>query len=299
MHGWGVTEALAGLPDWVVLLFAILTQLADAWFIFGSLALFYLLADGRFASEPRRAGATMIALAICALAATVALKTAFGVHRPAGAGTATPPAWLPMLFEGVYGSIATGDGFGFPSGHATSGTIVYGGLALSLDRLWTRRKRLLAAAGVIGVVALSRLVIGVHHLPDVLAGIVAGSAVLLAVQRTAGNRPERAFLAATLFGVAALATALVFAPNHPDEAAKAAIGLGAGGGAAVVWYRGGAEHPPLPVRVAVPGAAVLGGAWGGIYAGELPLPVTALGSALAVGAVIALPLLLDQRPLVE
>jgi hypothetical protein len=44
---------------------------------------------------------------------------------------------------------------------------------------------------------------------------------------------------------------------------------------------------------------VLGGAWGGIYAGELPLPVTALGSALAVGAVIALPWLLGQRPLVE
>ncbi|WP_049980636.1 phosphatase PAP2 family protein [Halolamina rubra] len=228
MHGWGITEALAGLPDWVALLFAILTQLADAWFVFGGLALLYLLGDGRLASEPRRAGATMIALAICALAATVALKTFFGVHRPAGAGTATPPAWLPALFDGVYGSIATGDGFGFPSGHATSSTIVYGGLALYLDRLWTRRKRLLAAASVVGVVALSRLVIGVHHLPDVLAGIVAGSAVLLAVARVAGTRPDRAFTAAAVLGVAALAAALVFAPAHPDEALKAAIALGAG-----------------------------------------------------------------------
>ncbi|NHX37111.1 MULTISPECIES: phosphatase PAP2 family protein [Halolamina] len=299
MHGWGVTEALAGLPDWVALLFAVLTQLADAWFVFGGLALFYLLADGRLASEPRRTGATLIALAICALAATVALKTFFGVHRPAGAGTATAPAWLPALFEGVYGSIATGDGFGFPSGHATSSAIVYGGLALYLDRLWTRRKRVLAAAGVVGVVSLSRLVIGVHHLPDVLGGAVAGTAVLLAVSRLAGSRPERAFLAAGLFGVVALGAALVFAPAHPDEALKAAIALGAGAGAAVVWRRVGREFSPLPVRIAVPGTAVLGGAWGGIYVGELPLPVTALGSALAVGAVIALPWLVDRRALLE
>ncbi|MFD1525436.1 phosphatase PAP2 family protein, partial [Halolamina salina] len=160
MHGWGVTEALAGLPDWVALLFALLTQLADAWFVFGGLALLYLLADERLASEPRRAGATLIALAICALAATVAFKTTFGVHRPAGAGTATPPAWLPALFDPVYANISTGDGFGFPSGHATSSSVVYGGLALALDRLWTRRKRLLAAGGIVAVVALSRLVIG-------------------------------------------------------------------------------------------------------------------------------------------
>ena len=299
MHGLGVTGALAGLPEWVALLFAILTQLADAWFIFGGLALFYLLADGRFASEPRRAGATMIALAICALAATVALKTAFGVHRPAGAGTATPPTWLPALFEGVYGSIATGDGFGFPSGHATSSTVVYGGLALYLDRLWSRRDRLLAAGGVVGVVSLSRLVIGVHHLPDVLAGVVAGSAVLLAVRWFAGRQPERAFLAAALFGAAALATSLAVAPNHPDEAVKAAIALGAGGGAAVVWYRVGGEVSPLPARVGVPSAAVLGGVWGGVYAGGLSLPVTALGSALAVGAVVALPSVVDRRGLLE
>jgi membrane-associated phospholipid phosphatase len=289
MHGWGVTEALADLPDWVVLLFALLTQLADAWFVFGSLALLYLLADDRLATEPRKAGATMIALAICALAATVALKTGFGVHRPADAGTATPPAWLPRVFDAVYESIATGDGFGFPSGHATSSSVVYGGLALTLDRLWTRRKRVAAAAGVVTVVALSRLVIGVHHLPDVLAGVVAGTAVLLAVYRFAGGRPERAFAAAAALGLLALVAALVFAPDHPGEALKAAIAVGAGVGAAVAWHRTGGESPPLPVRIALPATAVFGGLWGAVYVGELPLPVTMLGSALVVGALIALP----------
>ncbi|MFW5939014.1 MAG: phosphatase PAP2 family protein [Halolamina sp.] len=295
MHGWGVTEALAGLPDWVVLLFALLTQLADAWFVFGGLTLLYLLADGRIASEPRRTGARLIALAICALATTVALKTAFGVHRPAGAGTATPPTWLPALFDGVYASIATGDGFGFPSGHATSSSVVYGGLALSLDRLWTKRRRVLAAAGVVATVSLSRLVIGVHHLPDVLAGAVAGTTVLLTVLYVAGDRPERTFLAAALLGATALVAAVAFAPDSPDETLKAAIALGAGGGAALAWRRVGGEHPPLPARVAVPGAALLGGAWGGIYVGELPLPVTVLGSGLVVAGVVALPWAVARR----
>ncbi|GAB7011878.1 phosphatase PAP2 family protein [Halolamina salina] len=295
MHGWGVTEALAGLPDWVALLFALLTQLADAWFVFGGLALLYLLADERLASEPRRAGATLIALAICALAATVAFKTTFGVHRPAGAGTATPPAWLPALFDPVYANISTGDGFGFPSGHATSSSVVYGGLALALDRLWTRRKRLLAAGGIVAVVALSRLVIGVHHLPDVLAGIVGGTAVLLAVWWAADGRADRAFLAAAAIGVVALVAATVFAPDHPDEALKAGIAVGGGIGAAVAWRRIGGEHPPLPGRIALPATLVLGAAWGGIYAGGFPLPAAVVGSAVAVGAVVALPWAVDGR----
>ena len=289
MHGWGVTEALAGLPDWVVLLFALLTQLADAWFVFGGLTLLYLLADDRLAAEPRSAGATLIALAVCALATTVALKTAFGVHRPADAGTATAPAWLPGLLDAVYASIATGDGFGFPSGHATSSSVVYGGLALTLDRLWTRRKRIAAAAGVVAVVALSRLVIGVHHLPDVLAGVVAGTAVLLAVHRFAGARPVRAFVAAAVLGVVALVAAVVFAPDHPGEALKAAIAVGAGTGAAVAWHRVGGESSHLGVRLALPATAVFGALWGVVYVGELPIPVTAAGSALVVGALIALP----------
>ncbi|WP_272913169.1 hypothetical protein [Halolamina rubra] len=44
---------------------------------------------------------------------------------------------------------------------------------------------------------------------------------------------------------------------------------------------------------------MLGAAWGGIYVGDLPLPLTALGSALAVGAVIWLPALADRRALLE
>ena len=295
MHGWGLTEALAGLPEWVALVFAVLTQLADAWFVFGGLTLLYFLADERLATRPRTAGATLIALAVCALAATVALKVTFGVHRPAAAGTATPPAWLPGILDAVYASISTGDGFGFPSGHATSATVVYGGLALVLDRLRTQQQRIAAAAGLVAVVALSRLVIGVHHLPDVLAGVVAGTAVLLVVSRLADGQPGRAFLAAAALGLVALAVTVATAPEHPDEAVKAAIAVGAGVGAAVTWHRVGGEYPPLPIRLAVPATVVLGALWGGVYAGGLALPVTAIGSALVVAGVVALPWAVDRR----
>lgn len=294
MHGWGVTEALATLPDWVVLLFALLTQLADAWFVFAGLTLLYLLADDRLASEPRRSTGVLLALGVCTIAATVAFKTAFGIHRPVGAGSATPPVWLPGLLDPVFVDFATGDGFGFPSGHATTSSIVYGGLALYLDRLWDRRRRTVAAAAVAGTVALSRLVLGVHHLPDVLAGIATGLTVLLAVRWVAGREPERAFLAAGALGAVSIVAALVFAPNHPEELLKAAIALGAGLGAAVAWRQVGGERPPIPARIAVPGGAVLGGLWGGIYVAELSPVVSAVGSAIAVGAIVALPGVVDS-----
>ncbi|MBP1988008.1 phosphatase PAP2 family protein [Halolamina salifodinae] len=294
MHGWGVTEALAALPDWVVLVFALLTQLADAWFVFAGLTLLYLLADERLASEPRRTGGLLVALGVCTIAATVTFKTAFGLHRPVGAGSATPPVWLPALLDRVFVDFATGDGFGFPSGHATSSSIVYGGLALYLDRLWDQRRRILGAVAVTATVALSRLVLGVHHLPDVLAGIATGLAVLLAVRWVAGRDPERAFLAAGTLGAISVVATLVFAPEHPEELLKAAIALGAGLGAAVAWHRTGGDLPPVPVRIAVPAGVVLGGLWGGIYVAELAPVVSAVGSAIAVGGIVAVPGVVDS-----
>ena len=295
MHGWGVTEALAGLPDWVVVLFALLTQLADAWFVFAGLSLLYLLDDDRLATEPRRTGAVLLALGIATLAATVAFKTAFGVHRPAGAGSATPPGWLPGLLGPVFVDFATGDGFGFPSGHATSSSLVYGGLALYLDRLWDRRRRIVAAAGVVATVALSRLVLGVHHLPDVLAGMAVGTTLLLAIRWISGREPTRAFLAVVALGVASVVAAMTFAPGNVDELLKASLAVGAAGGAALAWRRFGGSHPPIPVRIAVPGATVLGGLWGGIYVAELPPIPSALGSALVLGGIVALPGLIARR----
>lgn len=288
MHGIGLTEALASLPEWVAFLFAIVTQFGDAWFLFGGVSLAYWYADERFTDTPRRTGAILIALGVCALATTVALKSLFAVHRPVGAGEAVPPGWLPATFEALYVSISTGDGFGFPSGHATGSTIVYGGAALVYDRLAGRRNRLVGAAVAIGLISLSRLVIGVHLLPDVLAGIAVGLVVLFGTLRLADGRPAVAFLVATGISVLALAIALV--GSHSGEATKAAIGIGAGLGGVAEWHRyGDAERVRVPARWVAVGLPVLGGFWGAVYAAELALPLAALGSAIAVGGIVAMP----------
>jgi len=292
-HGFGVTQALAGLPDWVGVLFAVITQLGDAWFIFGAVALLYWLADEQVASDPRRAGATLVALGVCALVTTIALKSYFGVHRPVGAGTAIPPEWLPAALHTLYESIATGDGFGFPSGHATGATIAYGGAALLYDRLWTQRKRIAVAAAFIGLIALSRLVIGVHHLPDVLAGIALGLVVLLGVQRIADGRPDRAFLVAT--GIAVVALGVSLWSGHAGEATKAAIGIGGGLGGFTEWRRhADAERAQVTRRVTLVVLPLLGLLWAGVYAAELALPLSALGSAVAVGGIVAVPRLVAE-----
>ncbi len=321
MHGLGVTEALAGLPDWVAALFAVITQFGDAWFLFTGVSLLYWLADERMATSPRRTGATMVALGLCALGTTVALKSLFAIHRPLGAGTVIPPEWLPVTLHAVYESMSTGDGFGFPSGHATGSAIVYGGAALLYDRLATRRSRLAAAAVAVGLISVSRLVIGVHLLPDVLAGMAVGTVVLLATLRLADDRPAVAFLVATGISVVALAIALL--GGHTGEATKAAIGIGAGAGGAAEWGRygdadrtgasdegdanrtgasdegdanrtdaldeGHADRVRVPPLVALIGLPVLGGLWGGVYAAEPPLLVAALGSGVAVAGIVAVP----------
>jgi membrane-associated phospholipid phosphatase len=288
MHGLGLTEALADLPDWVAFLFAVVTQFGDAWFLFGGVALWYWYADERVDATPRRRGGVLIALGVCGLATTVALKSLFAVHRPVGAGQAVPPGWLPAALDALYVSISTGDGFGFPSGHATGSTIVYGGAALLYDRLANRRTRLVGAAVTVGLISLSRLVIGVHLLPDVLAGIGVGVGVLVGTLRLADGRPTVAFLVATGLSVVALAIAL--AGGHGGEATKAAIGIGAGLGGVAEWHRyGDAERVRVPARWVAVGLPVLGGFWGAVYAADLALPLAALGSAIAVGGIVAMP----------
>jgi undecaprenyl-diphosphatase len=68
----------------------------------------------------------------------------------------------------------------FPSGHATSATIVYGTVAYLAARLqkrhFTRWITLTIAALVILLICFSRLYLGVHYPSDVVAGIVTGVA---------------------------------------------------------------------------------------------------------------------------
>ncbi|WP_313693034.1 phosphatase PAP2 family protein [Halorarum halobium] len=266
MRGVGLAGALAALPEPVVALAALLTQLGDAWFLYLGLTLLYWLGSDRLAVNPRRVGATLVALGLAALAVTTALKTLFLFPRPPGAAVATAPLWLPDLLGPAYENAATGESFGFPSGHAIGATMVYGGLAAFLD-VWDRRTRWLAAGGVVVTVSLTRLVLGVHYLVDVLVGIAVGLVALAVLDRVARSgfqpRPDRAFFAAAVAGVCAMAVA--FAGGHGTETLDAAIAAGGALGGYAVWRLRGTETAPVGPAAAALGGVLIGTPFLGAY----------------------------------
>ncbi|WP_175416354.1 phosphatase PAP2 family protein [Natrinema versiforme] len=109
---------------------------------------------------------------LAAIGLTTVLKSAIGLTRPPGAAIG---------------------GYGFPSGHALGATVAYG---LAADRLeiGSRRARVAVATIVVGTVAASRVVIGVHYPIDVVAGLLLGLGVLVAVRRlwSADSSPTEA-----------------------------------------------------------------------------------------------------------
>ena len=157
------------------------THLGGVTVLMLGLSLLYWLTD-------RRATALVVAYAFGAYAVVLGLKWLFVLPRPPEA------VWV----------IAT-DGYGFPSGHATAAAVVYGGIALEFDRV-TERWQQAALGGVAVAVACSRVVLGVHFLSDILAGLVLGAALLAAFHYGADGDPTRSFAAAGVLGVAALST---------------------------------------------------------------------------------------------
>lgn len=229
-RGFGEAATAAELPNWVVAIAGLVTQLGDMWFVMTGVVAVLVLGLRRegISENPRRDALYLLALVMGSYALTYALKDVFGLPRPPGAGTATIPMWLPAILGGVYESLVTGDGFGFPSGHALKTTVVYGGAALTLS-VWDRRDRLLAAGAVTVLVAGSRVVLGVHYLVDVLVGVGLGVAFLVTVERATDGNPRSALLVAVGLGVVAVALTL---------SVKVVLATGVAGGGLVLWkYR--------------------------------------------------------------
>ena len=96
--------------------------------------------------------------------------------------------WLKLQFARQRPEFAHLDDFSFPSGHAFGSALVYGLIAYLLWRVWAGsrwRSPIVTALLVwIGLIALSRMMLGVHHLSDVVAGVslgIAYAAVLAAI----------------------------------------------------------------------------------------------------------------------
>jgi len=291
-YGLAGEPIVDALPTAVVAAFALLTRLADTAVLFGVAALYYWLADGRYDDDPRVTGATLFGIAALTLAAVTLAKAALALPRP-------PTAATPVAFDGLPGSLAAAvgdatvaDGFGLPSGHAAGAVALYGGLARLLDRPVPRR-RLAAAAVVIGLVAASRVVIGVHYVADVVAGLAVGLGCLVGGRRLAvragGGRadPTVLFLLAAAASLATVAVAA--AGGHPAEVTGGAVGIATGLGGAAGWRVAAPDAPAVPPGRAVLALPVLGGGWAAPLVLSVGPAAAAAISLPAAAAVLLLP----------
>ncbi len=102
-----------------------------------------------------------------------------------------------------------------PSGHVAAATVVSGGLAAMFSR---RRASILPAAMLAAIViGVSRIVLGMHSLPEVVIGASIGLAGAAAFLRLAGPPPQLKL--APLVGVTVLVTVLFHGMHLPAEAA--------------------------------------------------------------------------------
>lgn len=112
------------------------------------------------APDNRRDRAFVIAVGIAALALSAGLKGIFQIPRP-------ELAFSPEAYPG----------YTFPSAHAMGAAAFYGALAVTME--WGRRRvRYVLAGTLIALIALSRVVMGVHYIGDVLVGVALGLALV-------------------------------------------------------------------------------------------------------------------------
>lgn len=178
------------------------TDLGDLTAVMVLLSVLYWVVD-------REKSALVVSYIVAGASVLLLLKIGFGLPRPEV-----------ELIAREY------DRYGFPSGHAFTATVVYGGL------LWTFGKHrnpgtALATAGLIAAIALSRVVIGVHYLADVIAGVAVGVAFLLAMARLTDQDPRRGFAAGLTLAVPAVAVA--FTAGAETDLAVVGLGTALGG----------------------------------------------------------------------
>ena len=196
------------VPAELVPVFWVVTALGSANFLMFGLSLAYWNDRRR-----RRELLAVISVAFVAVSVTLALKYWFGLPRPP-----TAVQRYPIEPSAV----------GFPSGHAIAATTVYGGALLAFGRVRDPRA-VLGVGTLVALIGLSRVVLGVHYLGDVLAGFAVG-VVMLAVLAVALDRG-----ATVVFGFAvALSVPAVLMTTDTGDAALA-LGGSIGGLAATLW----------------------------------------------------------------
>lgn len=258
-------------PPVLTEVFAILTLLGDVAFLVVLLSVLYWLFD-------RERVGTVIAYALVGLTVTFLLKEAFALPRPPASVRAVP---------------VDPDSYGFPSGHALSSTVVYGGLIVVWDRLRDARIAISAVALVL-LLGISRVVIGVHYLGDILVGFGVGGVLVAGLWTAVGRRADIACLFAAVLSVVFVAVS----SGSPDSL----FALGASVGGFLAFNGIDIETLPRPSGPVESGALL---ALGLVVAGGLYLiattvtlaPVILLSSGMLVATVLGAPVVLHWSPM--
>jgi hypothetical protein len=230
----------------------------------------------------------VLGLALVYVALIGVLKNVFLLPRPPGASE-TAVVWsIPSTIKPLFTDITTADGPGFPSGHALGATMVWGGVALILDRE-ARRTRLGVAGVVVALVTLSRLVLGVHYAVDIVVGVGLGLAVLAALYWLSGGGtdPGRVLLFAVAAGILGLFLGVTL---------DSVTALGGAVGGWFAWRTVAEMTPAHPSSrpAVVAGFAVLGataGLFAAVYALTSWLGFAFLGAAVAGGGAVGAPVI--------
>lgn len=263
--GHEIGEFVRGLiPEILLPVFVVITELGNPAFLLALFVLDYWLGD-------HERGAHAIGVAVAGVALVTALKTFFDAPRPPDAV-----------------NVVAISGYSFPSGHATGATIGYGILAHDLE-IGTRRQRFGVAAVVVAVVALSRVVLGVHYVRDVVAGVLVGAVFLAVAISLTRHAPRPAFALAVVVGAAA------FVISGASHDGAASVGLAVGSAATWSLLDGVPRIDSLRSRLVL--FAVFVPVLAGLtYAATVPefptLVVVALNAALMAG-VLASPKLVN------
>lgn len=166
-------------------------------------------------ADSRRERAFVIAVGIAAFALSVGIKGVIALDRP---DLAFAPADYP--------------GYTFPSAHALGAAAFYGALAVTIQRRspWLRY----GLAGLaIGIVALSRVTLGVHYIGDVVIGSILGLALVwigLRWRRGGEFRPGVVFVFATVIAIITVALG-------SGQFVSLVFGAGAGGAIGWAWVK--------------------------------------------------------------
>ncbi|MFB6085097.1 MAG: phosphatase PAP2 family protein [Halorientalis sp.] len=284
----GAVAALGTLPDPLIAAFALVTLLGDVAAYFLLFSLLYWLADrtpvlGDRLDRP--VIGQVVALGFGALALVVVLKHVFALPRPPGADRPVTVGGVPAPLRALVRAATVDDGYGFPSGHALGSTVVYGGLGW-LTATRDDRRPLYVGATLAALISLSRVVVGVHYLGDVLAGIALGVAWLAVAVRYLPT-PRRSFPAA---GACAAVGLAVVGPTE-----YLLFGLGASLGGSVAWWTLAERIPATAtsgreaLATAALGVVIVGGLLAVVAALDpAPLPGV-VAAAVVVGALVAVP----------